>query len=202
MLVTLAIIALRFFWVRLPGKLRNFLVYSAAAVILLRIFFIVSKWTTTSDRTNAALNWGSVAGYELFLVLFTLLRPRWLTTISAAILLVPVFASSILMPLTGLFDSTPADITSIGNHLICDKNPWDAQGPTQSAGVDLTVFYRSTLVPFMRRKVQRASFSNEQCNTSAAFAAVEPDHKHLRFHCPEWPSQQNAGAVDLILPIK
>jgi hypothetical protein len=201
-LVTLTIILLRVFWFRLPERLRGFLVYAASAMILLRIAFVVSKWSTTSDHMNIMLNWTAVAGYELIIVLFTLHRPRWLTTISAFILIVPVFASSILLPLNSLFDPTTADITAIGNHFICEKNPWDADPATETTGVDLTVFYRPPFAPFMRHKVQRTTFNNEQCNAAESSVTVEPDRKHLRFRCPAWPSRQNASAVDQILPIK
>lgn len=200
-LLTLAIILLRIFWSRLSGRLRRFIVYAAIAMILLRIVFVVSGWSTTSDHMNVLVNWCAVAGYELMIVLFTLYRPKWLTTISAAILLVPVFASSILMPLTSLFDWTPADITSIGNHFICERNPWEADPGIRSTGVDLMVYYRPPFAPFLRHKVQRAAFNNDQCNANASFAAVEPDRKHLRFHCPAAPSNPTGGAIDLILPI-
>ncbi|MCU1226561.1 MAG: hypothetical protein JWQ42_4654 [Edaphobacter sp.] len=200
-LLTLTIILLRVFWFRLPAKLHHLLVYAAIAMILLRIAFVVSGWSTTSDRMNALLNWCAVAGYELMIVLFTLYRPKWLTTISAAILLIPVFASSILMPLTNLFDETTADIRSIGNHLIYERSPWEADPGTKSTGVDLLVYYRPPLAPFLRHKIQRAAFNNDQCNADVSFAAVEPDRKHLRFHCPAAPSKPNGTAIDLILPI-
>jgi len=200
-LLTLAIIFLRIFWFRLPAKFRRFLVYAAIGMILLRIVFVTSGWSTTSDRMNVLLNWCAVTGYELIIVLFSLYRPKWLTTISAAILLVPVFASSILIPLTGLFDETTADITSIGNHFICERNHWEADPGTKSTGVDLMVYYRPPFAPFLRHKVQRAAFNNDQCSADASFAAVEPDRKHLRFHCPSAPSKPNGGAIDLVLPI-
>jgi hypothetical protein len=201
-LITLAIVILRFFWYRLPARLRGSLVYTAIAMILLRILFVASKWVTTSDRINTILNWAAVTSYVLIIVLFTLYRPKWLTTISAVILILPIFASIIVIPLGGLFDPTTPDITSIGNHLLLEKEPWDADPATRNTGIDLTVYYRPPLIPFMRHRVQRWSFNNDQCNSSAASVSIEPDRKHLRFHCPARPTQQTAGAVDLILPIK
>src|SRR3954468_14817806 len=103
-LLTAAVVALRFLWWRLPSWLRKLMLGCAAAMVLVRFFFLVSLWSTTSTRVNALLCWTAVIGYEVVLVRFSLMRPQWLTTISAVILLLPILGSSLLLPLTRVFD--------------------------------------------------------------------------------------------------
>ncbi len=182
-LITLAMVILRFFWFRLPARLHGSLVYTAIAMILLRILFVASKWTTTSDRMNTILNWAAVTSYALIIVLFTLYRPKWLTTISAVILILPIFTSTIVLPLGRLFDPTTPDITSIGNHLLLEREPWDADPAKQNTGIDLTVYYRPPLIPFMRHKVQRWSVQRRSMQL----------HRGLRQH--------RAGSQTATLPL-
>src|SRR5215471_10342233 len=99
-LLTGIIIALRFLWWRMPSWLRNFALIGGAAMVLIRLIFVVSHWSMTSTRLNALLCWTSVVGYEVILVRFSLMRPRWLTSVSAVILLIPLFGSTLLLPLT------------------------------------------------------------------------------------------------------
>ncbi|HEY6412796.1 MAG TPA: hypothetical protein VIX42_03875 [Edaphobacter sp.] len=196
----LAIILLRVFWSRVPAGVRSFLVYAGAAMILLRVGFTLTKWSTTSDRLNSIINWGAVAGYILIIVLFTLHRPRWLTTISAAILLLPVFASNILLPLTSLFDPASPDITRIDERYIYEKNLWNEPGENQNSGADLMVFYQLHFLP-LRRKVQRATFNNMQCNASASSASIDHTRKIIHFHCPASSTQAGSDPIDLLLPL-
>src|ERR1700733_9039837 len=88
-LLTAAILVLRIFWLRFPAGLRRFLLRAAVAAILLHVFFVVTKWGTTSTRMNAIVNWLAIAGYELLVLLFSRLSPKWLTSLSATILLIP-----------------------------------------------------------------------------------------------------------------
>jgi hypothetical protein len=196
----LAIILLRVFWSRVPARVRSFLVYAGVAMILLHVAFTVTKWSTTSDRLNSIINWGAIAGYLLIIVLFTLHRPRWLTTISAAILLLPVFASSILLPLTSLFDADSPAVARIDDRYIYEKNLWNEPGENQNSGADLMIFYQPRYIP-LRRKVQRASFNDMQCNASASSASIDRERKIIHFHCPALSTPAGSGAIDLLLPL-
>src|ERR1700733_6645058 len=98
-LLIAVMLLLRIFWLHLPSRLRFFLFRGAIAAILLHVFFVVTKWGTTSTRVNAIINWLAIAGYVLLVLLFSRLSPRWLTSLSAAILLIPLFSSSLLYPL-------------------------------------------------------------------------------------------------------
>jgi hypothetical protein len=198
--LTLAIILLRVFWLRISTSARSFFVYAGLSMILIHVAFTVTKWSTTSDRLNSLINWGAVAGYLLIIVLFTLHRPRWLTTISAAILILPVFASNILLPLRDLFNPILPSITRIDSRYIYAKNLWNEPGENQNSGADLMVFYQPRLFP-MRRKVQRATFNDMQCNASASSASIDRARKIIHFHCPASSTQAGSDPIDLLLPL-
>ncbi len=72
-------------------------------MIVLHGLFVVTNWSTTSGWLNAIINWLAIAGYELLVLLFSRLSPRWLSVPSAAILLIPLFAASVVFPLSHVF---------------------------------------------------------------------------------------------------
>jgi hypothetical protein len=196
----LAIILLRVFWARVPAKARSFLIYTGLAMMFLHIAFTLSKWSTTSYRLNAIINWGAVAGYMLAIALFTRLRPRWLTTISAVILILPVFATNIFLPLLDLTSDSPR-VTRIDRHYTYSQTFWDISGENQNSGVDLVVFYQPRFLP-LRRKVQRATFNDMKCDASASSASFDRDSKIIHFHCPALPSKAGSAPIDLLLPLQ
>jgi hypothetical protein len=77
-LLTAAMVLLRIFWSRVPPRVRFFLIRASIAMIILHGLFVVTKWNTTSGRLNVFINWMAIAGYELLVVLFSRLPPRWL----------------------------------------------------------------------------------------------------------------------------
>src|SRR6201999_1304211 len=85
--LTAAMILLRIFWLRLPSRLRFFLIRASIALIALHVLFVLTKWSTTSDRLNTVINWLAIASYALLVLLFSRLSPRWLTVPSSIILL-------------------------------------------------------------------------------------------------------------------
>ena len=198
--LTLAIILLRVFWSRIPAKRRTLLVYAGVAMILLHVAFTVTKWSTTSDRLNSIINWGAIAGYVLIIVLFTLHRPRWLTTVSAAILLAPIFASSILLPLKDLFEPASPAVTRIDSRYTYQKSLWTESGEIQNSGADLMIFYQPRFLP-LRRRVQRATFNDMQCNASASSASIDRARRIIHFHCPASSTQTGSDPIDLLLPL-
>jgi hypothetical protein len=199
-LLTVAMIFLRIFWSRVPPQLRPFLIRASIAVIVLHGVFVVTKWNTTSDRLNVFINWLAIAGYELLVLLFSRLPPRWLTLPSTIILLIPLFASSILSPLTYLFDSAPHKNLPLGDHLFYEIDLWSNAGGGTN-GVDLVIYYRPPFLPFLRRKVQSVPFNDRECNSRAASAIALPAQKTVVGRCPNWPSQP-AGTHDKLLPLR
>ena len=199
-LLTGAALLLRVLWWRMPLWLRSLVLRLALIMVLIRFFFLVSQWSTTSTRLNALLCWTAVAGYEILLIRFSLMRPQWLTALSAVILMLPLFGSTLLLPLTRVFDWSPADISSIGGNYICEKSPWDTASIGNS-GMDLIVFYRPPFVPFLRHIVQRNSFSDDQCDTAASSAVADPTHKVVHFHCPASTGKQQQD-IEHTLPLR
>ena len=168
-------------------------------MIVIHAFFVVTKWGTTSNRLNLVINWLAVAGYELLIVLFARLSPRWLTSLSAAILIIPLFSASILFPLALVFQSGSIQKIPLGNHLYYKAVAWSSNGPG-NFGVDLNIYYKPPFAPFLSRKVQTQPFNTQECNAFAAFVLPGPEPKTVLARCPHWPAQP-AGSDDRILRI-
>lgn len=198
LLVTITMVVLRAYWWRLSPRTERLLFLSASVVFALRFFFLVSFWGTIWATFNALLCWLAVIGYEMFLVRFSLMRPRWLTCICAFILLLPLFASTLLFPLTGIFYSRPPDIQSLGQSYELQRDPWDEK-VNGRAGYDFGIYYRPQWLPFMRHIVQRSSLSVEQCQTDAVVVTIDPPKHLVHFHCPGHPGQSD---VDHTLPLQ
>ena len=199
-LLTVAMLLLRIFWSRVPPRLRFLLIRASIAIIIFHGLFVVTKWTTTSDRLNVFINWLAIAGYELLVLLFSRLSPRWLTLPSTIILLIPLFASSILVPLTHLFEPASHENLSLGDHLFYEVSPWSNAGGGNK-GVDVIIYYRPPFAPFMRHKLQSIPFNDQECNSRAASAVAFPAKKSVLGRCPNWPSQAS-GTVDKVLPLR
>jgi hypothetical protein len=199
-LLTVAMVLLRIFWSRLAPRLRFFLIRASIAMIVLHALVLVTKWTTTSDRLNVLINWLAIAGYELLVLLFSRLSPRWLTLPSAIVLLIPLFAASILVPLTHLFEPASRKNLSLGDHLFYEVSPWSNAGGGNE-GVDVLIYYRPPFAPFIRHKLQSIPFNDQECNSRAASAVAFPDKKTVLGRCPNWPSQAS-GTVDKLLPLR
>jgi hypothetical protein len=199
LVMTAAMVLLRFFWGRVPERLRFFLIRGSVAIIILHAFFEITKWSTTSDRLNVFINWMAIAGYQLIVLLFSRLSPRWLTVPCAVILLIPLFAASILQPLTSLFQPDAYKKQFIGNHIFFEVVPWaNAEG---NAGVDVQIYYSPPFLPFLRHRIQNVPFNNRECNSYAAFAILEPSAKMVIGRCPRWGSDP-PPIFDKILPLR
>jgi hypothetical protein len=199
LLLTLAVLVLRFFWQRIPPRTEKFILSVAVVFVAVRFLALVTLWTTVSPWFNALIAWLSVSGYEIILARFSLMRPRWLTSFCAVVLLLPILGSVLLMPLTGIFDTKPADITRLGKNYLLERSSWDVT-VSGKEGHDFGVFYSPSFAPFLRRVVQRSSLSEEQCDSKGFEVHIDAAKKLVHFHCPG-----RAGAasdIDLILPLK
>lgn len=194
-----AMLLVRIFWDRIHSRLKLSLITASIALVLIQVFFVASKWGMTSDRLNVFINWLAVAAYELLVLLFTRLSPKWLTYLSAAILVVPVFGASVMLPLTEIFDPSSYAKVPIGDDFFYEVKPW-ANAGNGTKGADLIVSYRPPIAPFFRHKVRTISFNDRECNSSAAIAIPSPATKTVLGRCPRWPSE-SAGTVDKIFPL-
>jgi hypothetical protein len=198
-LLTGAVLLLRLLWWKLPIWVRRGILAIAFAFVVLRVGFIATQWSMTSTRMNAVICWLAVAGYEVLLARFSLMRPQWLTATSAAILLTPLIGSTLLLPLTRIFDWTAADISQLSGPYILERSPWDTDASGNS-GIDLIVFYRPRVVPFLRHISQRASFGDDECNPREATVEADPQSQMVHFHCPA--RGDKTSAIDVILPLR
>lgn len=196
--VTLGAIVLRAYWDRIPHGVEKALFVAGAIVVAIRFLFLVTRWGMASSRMNAILCWLAVIAYELILVRFSLMRPRWLTSLCAVVLLLPMFASSLLLPLTKIFDAPTANRIAIAMNYELEREPWDAKINGRS-GYDFGILYRPSWIP-LQRMAQRSSFSDEQCRAIEATASVDTQKHLVHFHCPGHHGQ--ASDIDLALPLK
>jgi hypothetical protein len=198
--LTAAMILLQIFWLRIPSQVRSFLIRASILFIVLQCLSVVTKWSTTSNRLNDFINWLAIAGFELLVLLFSRLSPRWLTIPSAAILLIPLFAASVVFPLSRLFEPEGNRNIPINDHLFYQVNAWENTGGG-NAGVDMLVYYRPPFAPFLRQKLQTIPFNDHECNTRAAFVIPGPNAKTVLGRCPNWPSGPSEP-LDKLMPLR
>ena len=198
-LLTVAMLLLRIFWNGEPPRLRLGILTVSISLVLLESFFAATRWGTISDRLNVFIFWLAVAAYEFLVLFFSRLSPKWLTSLSASILLIPVFASSIVLPLTELFDPASYKTVPAGDNLFYEVKPWGDTGGGRT-GADLIVSYRPPIAPFLRHKIRIIPFNDGECNSSAAIAIPFPSTKTVLGRCPGWPSE-SSGTVDKLFPL-
>lgn len=148
--------------------------------------------STSSSHLNAVFYWLAAASYGFFLLLFTLLRPRWLTTMIAIILFFPILSASAFLPLAELFNPAPHTVVSLGPDLISDNVPWGT-GPVPIAGFDFTIYSTPSWTRFLRRRRQAARYFNGQCDAAHASAMIQPDGEHALMTCPAYPGQPDTA---------
>jgi hypothetical protein len=198
--MTVAILFLRIFWMRVPPRLRRFLIRGSVVMIVIQVVFQATKWGTSVAHINVMISWLAVAGYELLIMLFSRISPKWLTSLCGFILILPLFASSILFPLAMLFQRGGARRVPMGNHLFYRLANWGAAGASDS-GAELNIFYSPPFAPFLSHKVQTEGFSSRECNASAAYAIPGPTPGTVIVRCPHRPDQP-AGTEEKVLRLR
>ena len=198
--LTALLIVVRALWLRVPSRTRWLLIRLSAGIIILQSVFYTSKWATTSAYVNVIIYWLAIASYLLLVLLFSRFSPRWLTSISAAILILPLFASSFLIPLTGIFRPGSLPKWPIGDHLYYKVFPSTVSSPGVQV-FDVEIYYRPVLLPFFSRMVGKQSFNTAECNAAAAFVVSGSRPKTLIARCPLWPTQR-PGSEDRIVYLK
>ena len=196
-----SLLLLRKRWGALGRRTRQLLLASALLSIVLFVGGYGSKWVTASDRLNCAVYWAALAGYLLLLAVHSLNRPRWLTSLTAIILGLPIFASSIFLPLNGLFYPAPRQTRQLDDHLSVSLQPFTETG-TSSTGADIDVFSRPRHFPFLRHTHLGGRFYDSRCNTAATEVLLQPDHNSVFVLCPSWPdaAEPDRGAVIRLHP--
>ena len=199
-ILTGALILLRLRWAQLSPKTHKILATCAGAALILYAFSFITGWNTASDHLNAAFYWAAIAGYEFYLLLFTLLRPRWLTVTIAAVLILPILSASPFLPLAELFNPAPHTVVSIGPNFISDRVVWGS-GTAPSSGFDLVIYSRPSWTHLIRRRRQASHYFSGQCDASRSFATLLPDGKHVLMSCPAAPNQPLDTARSLVVKL-
>lgn len=196
-----ALVLLSVYWLCIPGAVRKALIIFAIIVPVIFFLAYVTKWRASPDRINYLFCWGFLASWGVWLVLFSRLKPRWLTAITAVVLMLPaVLSASILFPLALTFDSAPATTISLGDHIVSERTPWGA-GTAETTGTDLTLYYQPGWMPLLRRSLRSARYYNGQCDANAAYAVLQPDGWHVEMVCPAASYLPGDSARSITLPL-
>lgn len=199
-ILTGALLLLRLRWPRLSPETQRFLVVCSCAVLALVGAAKATRWSTSSTHLNAVFYWLVIAGYGVLLVLFTLLRPRWLTTIIAIVLFIPILSASAFLPLAELFNPAQHTIVDIGPNLTSDLAPWGT-GTAPTSGYDLNIYSHPSWTHFLRHRRQGSHYYSGQCDSSRASATLEPDGEHVLMSCPAAPNQPPDAARNLVVKL-
>jgi len=200
-LLTAAMIVLRFLWWRLPRRMQSALLWVGGISAVLPALALVTKWSIASNHANTLVNWVAIAGYLLILMRFSLMRPQWLTSLCALVLLLPVFSSALLFPLADFFH--PRDMTAafqIEGPYLGERTESEASTNDDSRCriFDIKVYYQPKFAPFLKHRLQRSTFNTLECDAARTTAIVLHDSGEVQFHCPAKPGK---SALDRILPL-
>jgi hypothetical protein len=182
-----ALVLLRFRWPAFSAQSQRFMIIVACVIPAITGIAAITKWISTSPCVNAAVYLAFLLSYSFFVILFTRLRPRWLTTIIAIILIAPLLSASVFLPVGRLIKASTVT-RSLGDGFFSELAPWGS-GNTQTSGTDLTIYYRSAWMPFLQRSQLSSRYYGGQCNAWAAYAVLQPDHKSALMVCPPWPGE-------------
>lgn len=161
---------------------------------------MVTRWGAWSDRANYALYWLCIASYEFLLILFTRLRPRWLTSIIAIVLILPILSASIFIPLALFFATQPATADRLGNDIVSERVPWGF-GSAETSGTDLTIYYEPNWMPLVRRRLVGSRYYGGQCDASAAYAVIQPSGHSVELICPASSKLPPDSAETIVWPL-
>ncbi|CAN5485474.1 hypothetical protein BH10ACI4_BH10ACI4_09280 [soil metagenome] len=186
LLFTIAIVVLRLRWMHVSDRTRRLLIGAAVVSSLVLGFARLIKLSTIFDHFNTAVYWAFVLSYILLLALFTRLKPRWLTTLIAVVLVIPLLSASAFLPLAEIFSNQPHRIQSLGENFISDLVPIDAV-TTGASGADMTIYRRISWIPFLQLRYMGTRYFNTQCNSAAAYAVLQPNHRSVLMVCPALP---------------
>ena len=196
-----AIVRLRLRWPSFSSTRKRRLVTFAVAYLFLFPVVLFSGICTTVDHFNTLVYWGFICSYIFLVILLTLLRPFWLTSLIAVILILPLLSASVFLPLGAIFSTKPHIIRSIGGGFYTDLDPLDAV-TAGASGADLGVYKRRWWAPLLQRKFIGVRYFNTQCNTAAAYAELKPESHGMLFVCPVGPGFPPEDTRRYLLPLK
>ena len=200
-LLTAGMLLLRARWERISLRVQGLIVGVVVLFCLLWGFSHLTKWETSSFYLNALLAWSRVVGWELLLMLFSLLRPRRITVPIAVLLLAPVLGATVLLPLTDVFERPSILTRRLGNGYVVETMRTHQGDPVRIPEVEVTLYRQLPAVPMLRRIRHITSFTEAQCNTRATSAVLDGTGRNLLIHCPAWPDRPADDPWDEAVPI-
>ncbi len=195
--VTAMLVLLRLRWMYLSPYVRRAVLVTACTIVTIFLLGYSIHWATASARINTIAYWLFLACCEFFVLLLTLLPPRWLTSLIAVVLLLPILSASIFLPLTAVFAPPPVT-TPLGDHLVSVTEPWTS-GKIGVSGVDIDILYRPAWAPFLQHRRQTDRLYETQCDTAKATATLQPDRQSILFDCPANPYQPSAPGIHVVV---
>ena len=112
----------RIFWVVFPRRRKVLLFVASSLCLGTYAVILFSPWAFTAPLANGVLGGLAVGGYSLLVMLATFLKPRWLFRGLAVVLLLPVLAGVVIVPLRA---ESRMKIEHIGGTLFVGKYSWD-----------------------------------------------------------------------------
>lgn len=199
--VTAGLLVLRSRWSGLPRNARWVLLGVAAMGIGLRLLSLVLHCGPAAFRIDAVLSWMCVTGYGLLLMVFSLVRPRWITVPVCVVLALPAWSASLVLPLTELFDYAPRTVVKLGHGLYSECRRIETS-PVAVNGAEFNIYSRPAWAPFLRRQRETARLFDTQCNTAAMYAVVLPGNRTVRVTCPDWPGHTPFVDHTAVVPLR
>ena len=201
--MTAAVALLRLRWPSLSPRTRSIWLRLALLLFVPTALSYLTHWETASVHVNDLFLWIRILGYELIVIFFTLLRPRWLTTSVAVVLLLPLLAASIIAPLSALFDPHLYTVQPIADDYFLETAPWTS-GEHANSGIDFTLFRQPPHLHLLRRGLRAGRLYNSQCDTAHVVARFDPIAGTLDVHCPPLPGStplSPTSGADLRFPL-
>ena len=201
--LTIIAVAIRLLWPRISSHRRRQLLLLLAVLLLPTLLNALTRWETTLPRLNIFLFWIRLFAYELCIVLFTLIRPRLITSFVAIILTLPLFSASAVGPASELFSTASRTLHPVGDGYFLELLPWSS-GPGHNSGSDFTLFYQPAGLHLFRRPFMSSRLYNTQCHTLESTASVDARTAHITVHCPPLtadPTAPPSGTeLDYLIP--
>jgi len=198
--LTGVLVLVRIFWLRIPGRLRRLMVACAVIIPFVFVIGLVTRWRTPSLHMDYGFYWLCIVSYIFLMILFTRLRPRWLTTIIAVVLILPLLSTSLFLPLVYIFGIPSVETSRIGKDIVSERSSWGPGAPDVS-GTDLVIYYEPRWLPFMRRSLFGIRYYGSQCDAWAAHAVIEPDQRNVLMICPASPRLGPDSARSAVVPL-
>lgn len=191
---TLALaIVLRLRWPRMSARVRRGVLLTAALLLAPCLVSLVTKWDVTNQRLSDLQGWVRIVSLQFAIVFLTLLRPRALT-ISVAVVLLPfLFTTSIVGPLSYLYQADPVRVLPIADGYVLETLPW--RGVDGNSGLEYELSYRPPHLPGLRRAIYGTRLYDSQCRTSATYAVLRPATHAIDVYCPPLPTSTPGSAL-------